>query len=374
MDAVEYNKLKNALRKYLNYNELVAISSETNILLAPPIRASLHVTARCNSDCAYCPFRMSLSKSRLDLSLEITQKIIHDLADLGVKLLFISGGEPLLHKDIIQICNYAASLGLTVQLATNGLLLTYEIAQKLSKVGVCNLIMSLDSIEEEVYLACRGVRNPRIMETLDILSSFSEQKPGNASAVTFVVSQKNFRELPSFIRFINDYSAGKIRINIQPFHHSQYTKGNDVIANSKDEAEWIETMERVVTLKQEGCCINVSEDYLRNIPAFMFHNKKMTGPCLTGFSGIYIQDNLDVVPCWKLPSVGNLKKENLLDIWLSNLYSKAREQMIQRNCGNCMLMCHTSLGSWADCLYKNYHNYDKEKQSYKADSRRTQHD
>ncbi len=353
METIEYYKLQRALGKRLNYNRLLAISSETNIPLAPPIRASLWVTSRCNSDCAYCSFRMSLSKSRLDLSLEKIQKTIRDLADLGVKLLFISGGEPLLHKDIKQICNYAASLGLIVQLATNGLLLTHDIAQELSDVGVRNLIMSLDSLEEEVYLACRGVRNHRIIETLDILSFFSDQKPENASAVTFVVSQKNYRDLPSFIRFINDYSAGKIRINIQPCHYSQYTKGHDLIPAPKDEAIWIETMEQVVALKQEGgYCINVSEEYLRHIPAFVFHNKKMSAPCLTGFSGIYIRNNLDVVPCWKYPPVGNLGKDNLLDLWLSNRYAKAREQMFQKKCGNCMLMCHNSLGSWANDLFK----------------------
>lgn len=358
MNREEYKQLQNALKKHLSYNEMVDISVATDLPLAPPIRASLRVTARCNSDCSYCPYRKSLSRERVDISLETLRNTIDSLAELGVKLLFLSGGEPLLRNDITDICAHAHNRGMIVQLSTNGLLLTQSCALGLSDAGLRHLIMSLDSLEVDIYASHRGVNNKRISETLDTLSYFAQLKPDNSSAVTFVVSQKNYRELPGFIHYIEAIGNGCIGVNIQPFHDSRFTRNPELRPNPDDELAWKEIMEQVVTLKSEGFHINVRDDYLRHIPAFIFHNAPQEGPCMTGFMGIFITENLDAVPCWKFPAIGNLNDKSALDIWLSEPYSVSRHRMLHRDCDNCMLMCHTGLGDWANYLYNpiNFHH------------------
>jgi len=351
MDRETYFRLQNALKKYMVYNELVAASAAAGLPLAPPIRASLRVTSRCNSDCAYCPYGKSRSKNRLDLPLDTLRQAIGSLADLGVKLLFLSGGEPLLRSDIFDICVHATQLGMTVQLATNGLLLTKDIAKNLNDAGVANLIMSLDSLQEDIYYIHRGITRPRITDALETLSFFSGLNDNNSAAVTFVVSQKNILELPSFISFVETFGKGRIGVNIQPYHKSAISRDSTLEPDAEDETAWISTIEQVIELKRAASHINVSEDYLRDIPAFVFHKDTMKGYCLSGYYGMYVQENMDVLPCWRLPPVGNLKDNTALDVWLSKPYKDARQRMLHKDCNKCMLMCHTSLGNWANYLF-----------------------
>jgi MoaA/NifB/PqqE/SkfB family radical SAM enzyme len=352
MEIEEYKRLQQVLKRHLGYNEMVALSADIGLPIAPPIRASLRVTSRCNSDCVYCPYRRSLTRNRIDLPKETLFRAIDTMADLGVRLLFLSGGEPLLRDDLAQICAHAYGRGMRVQLSTNGLLLVYEVAQSLNEAGLSELIMSLDSLEEKSYSIHRGVQNVRILETLDVLSRFSDFRVENSSSVTFVVSRKNYHELPGFIRFIEDFSDGRIGINIQPFHDSQHTKERDLLLSSEDESKLKKIMEEVVALKQSGSRINVSEDYLRGVSDYLIHGRMPEGPCWVGYFGMYVQENLDVLPCWKMPSVGNLTFMSATDLWLSPEYAKARNQMTHKECSRCMFLCNQSIPDWFEILYK----------------------
>lgn len=353
MKPDEYRRLSQALKRYLSYSSMVALSAETGLPLAPPIRASLHVTSHCNSDCVYCSYRRSLLRDRHDLPLVSIVEAIDSMAELGVRLLFISGGEPLLRNDLIQICSHAKGRRMTVQLSTNGLLLTRQIVLDLNEAGLSNLIMSLDSLEDEVYMQHRGVHNPRILEKLDLLAVFANLRKENSSAVTFVVSQKNFLELPAFVRFIDNFANGRICVNIQPFHDFGLSHNQDLRFSSEYESMLNETIRQVIALKEMGCHVNASEDYLHAIPDFLLHGH-LRGEisCHVGYFGMYVQENLDVLPCWKMPPVGNLANSSATDIWLSAAYVEARNRMIQKKCSRCMLLCHQTIPDWFEALYR----------------------
>ena len=104
-----------------------------------------------------------------------------------------------------------------------------------------------------------------------------------------------------------------------------------------------EAIERVINLKQQGAPVLNSEYYLRRIPQFMLTRRSLLQGfhCTAGYIGVNIDSNLDVLPCWSLPPVGNLRTENLQAIWTSRRFGELRQQMKRLECPGCWLICHT---------------------------------
>ncbi|NLD94177.1 MAG: radical SAM protein [Fibrobacter sp.] len=109
-----------------------------------PIWAQLKITERCNLNCGYC------SEHKNDgchVSAETVYKWIDHCACLGIKHLEFIGGEPLMHPDLFELIAYVKSKGINTGLTTNGFLLTREKAEKLIKLGIKRMQMSIDCIE-----------------------------------------------------------------------------------------------------------------------------------------------------------------------------------------------------------------------------------
>ena len=114
----------------------------------------ISVTDKCNLRCRYCmPEDGICKKDHQDMMTEdeiITA--VEAAAALGITKLRITGGEPLVKKNIVSICRRAAAVpGIReVCLTTNGLLLP-QLAKELKEAGVKRLNLSLDTLEPEKY-------------------------------------------------------------------------------------------------------------------------------------------------------------------------------------------------------------------------------
>ena len=114
----------------------------------------MSVTDKCNLRCRYCmPEEGVCKRSHFDMLTEdeiITA--VEAAASLGITKLRITGGEPLVKKNIVSICRRAAAVeGIReVCLTTNGLLLP-QLAKALKEAGVSRLNLSLDTLDEKKY-------------------------------------------------------------------------------------------------------------------------------------------------------------------------------------------------------------------------------
>lgn len=115
----------------------------------------LSVTQRCNLRCAYCG--MESEKKEREMTPEDIEKAVSVFADLGIRKVRLTGGEPLVRKDIIEIVKRVSSVkGIeTVALTTNGVLLE-EYAEPLKKAGVQSVNISLDTLDREQYKSITG--------------------------------------------------------------------------------------------------------------------------------------------------------------------------------------------------------------------------
>ena len=114
----------------------------------------LSVTDRCNLRCRYCMPADGVCKKDHEQMLTEDEMItaVEAAASLGIKKLRITGGEPLVKKNIVSICRRAAAVeGINeVCLTTNGILLP-QMAKDLREAGVRRINLSLDTLKPEKY-------------------------------------------------------------------------------------------------------------------------------------------------------------------------------------------------------------------------------
>jgi cyclic pyranopterin phosphate synthase len=144
--------------------------------LGRPLRdLRISVTDRCNFRCVYCMPRevfgrdyQFLPRSAL-LSFEELERVARVFVGLGVEKIRITGGEPLVRRDVEQLVARLAALdGLDLTLTTNGALLPQK-ARALADAGLRRVTVSLDSLDDEVFRAMNDVDFPvaRVLAGID---------------------------------------------------------------------------------------------------------------------------------------------------------------------------------------------------------------
>ncbi len=121
-----------------------------------PELVSWNTTQRCNLRCGHC--YLAAGKAAPDeLTLAEGRRLIDDLAAAGTRMLILTGGEPLLRRDLGELVAHAAARGLLPVLGTNGMLLTPDKVQHLRQRGLAGAAISLDSIDPAQHDRFRGV-------------------------------------------------------------------------------------------------------------------------------------------------------------------------------------------------------------------------
>jgi cyclic pyranopterin phosphate synthase len=143
-----------------------------------PLRdVRISVTDRCNLRCVYCmpkevfgrEFKF-LDRAEI-LTFEEIERLARVFVELGVEKIRITGGEPLLRRDLdVLIAKLAAVDGLNdITLTTNGALLKRETARKLREAGLNRITVSLDSLDDDVFRRMNDVDFPvdRVLGAVD---------------------------------------------------------------------------------------------------------------------------------------------------------------------------------------------------------------
>jgi len=120
-------------------------------------RLWLYTNFDCNLHCDYCCVRSSPTAPRRELGLTRVQRIAHEAAELGVKEIFVTGGEPFLLEDIGEVLLSCAAAAPTTVL-TNGMLFTGRRAESLRALPCDRIVLqiSLDSATPDLHDQHRG--------------------------------------------------------------------------------------------------------------------------------------------------------------------------------------------------------------------------
>ncbi|MCG3402516.1 GTP 3',8-cyclase MoaA [Staphylococcus massiliensis] len=236
--------------------------------LGRPIRdLRISVTDRCNFRCDYCMPKeifgddfVFLPKNEL-LTFEEMIRIARIYAKVGVEKIRITGGEPLLRRDLDQLIKGLTEIdGINdIGLTTNGLLLKKH-GQKLYDAGLRRINVSLDAIEDEVFQAInnRNIKASTILDQIDYAVSIGFKVKVN------VVVQKG----------VNDH---QILPMVEYFKHTDVTirfiefmdVGND---NGWDFSKVVSKDEMLNMIEQEFDITPVPPKYFGEVAKYYQHN------------------------------------------------------------------------------------------------------
>lgn len=104
-------------------------------------------TKACNLACAHCYASAKLNPAPDELTTDEGKAFFDDLADYGVPAVLLSGGEPLVRPDLLELVEHGRSRGLRFTLSSNGTLIDAELARTLAAAGVIYVGVSIDGDE-----------------------------------------------------------------------------------------------------------------------------------------------------------------------------------------------------------------------------------
>ncbi len=158
------------------------------------------VTMRCNLNCIYC-HREGQSSEGEELSVEEIAEIAKAFYSLGLKKVKITGGEPLLRKDICEIVNVMPFQ--EVSITTNGTLL-YRMAKKLKDSGLDRVNVSLDSLREDTYRLITGGDVKKVVKGIKAACE-AELTPVKINMVVMRgINDRQIHEMLEFVSSLND--------------------------------------------------------------------------------------------------------------------------------------------------------------------------
>ena len=181
----------------------------------------LSVTDRCNLRCRYCmPEDGVCKKSHGDMLTEEEMLLaVEAAASLGVRKLRITGGEPLVKRNILSICEKAAAVpGIReVCLTTNGVLLP-QYARALQECGVKRLNLSLDTLDPEKY--AHMTRWGRLDQALAGLDAALEAGFEKIKVNAVLIGGFNDDEIPALAELTRRYPLDVRFIELMPMYDS----------------------------------------------------------------------------------------------------------------------------------------------------------
>jgi MoaA/NifB/PqqE/SkfB family radical SAM enzyme len=137
--------------------------------LVGPLVVHLEVVAACNLSCAHC-FAGELPRNHDPLTVREMEGLFAELSRLGTFRVSLTGGEPLLRRDLLDVVDAAVAAGLHPSLTTNAMLLSEDLARALGARPLASLNVSLEGPTAAVNDAVRGAGTfDRVLEKLALL-------------------------------------------------------------------------------------------------------------------------------------------------------------------------------------------------------------
>jgi len=296
-------------------------------------------TYECNFKCPHCG--TAAGEAREDeLKTDEILKAIDSLAELGCKIFSVTGGEPLLRKDIFEVLGYAKDKGMTIGIVTNGYA-TEDYIPQLKKVGLDSVLVSIDGYGAN-HEKIRGTKGSyeKCLKSLDL---YYELKVP-VRAVSTVMLDENVDDIPKIIEDVWRHKITNQRI--QPLIPEGRAKG------TKNNPETVKKVLRIIhDAREKGINVEMSEGFAylgaidERVRSFDFF-------CGCGWNTFTIMHNGNIMGCPAIdyPNLGegNIREKDLKRIWW-NGFDKFRKTIFEdlpEKCKDCQYVRICRGGCW----------------------------
>jgi radical SAM protein with 4Fe4S-binding SPASM domain len=304
-----------------------------------PIHPVWEVTAACNLRCRHCHANGG-KRAEGELTTEEGKRLLEDLVSVDeFRMLVFTGGEPLVRPDIFELVEYASSLGLEVAIATNGTLITPEVAKRLKRIGVCDLAIGIDAADTQLHDFIRGV--PGCFERT-MRGIYATKEAGIALQLNITVMRYNYQQIPRLLDLADELDAEIVLL----YQVIPMGRAKDDLELSVEEYA---ALTKLVSQRQknsrpiiEPICSPQYWAYLvrrngRGALGMKLAQIAFKG-CVAGSGLCYIKPDGEVWPCPFIPvSAGNVRLTPLSEIWdKSELFHTLRDRRnLKGKCGEC---------------------------------------
>lgn len=309
-------------------------------------------TLRCNAYCEFCGSRCGDNDCSNELSKEEICRVFKQIAeryDPSQIMINVSGGEPLMRKDLIPIMQYAVSLGYQWGLVTNGMLLTEEMINALKQTDLKTVSISIDGLQE-THDSLRGVKGG-LDSVLQNIKLFSEAEFLETIMITTVVSKKNITELDNIKKLLKSLHINSWRIcPVDPIGRAN---GESELLLSNEQINYL--YDYIVSCRNESLPFSVTTSCSHYLGKYEFDVRSFPFQCNAGKTVGSILANGDIFVCSNVPRVpeliqGNIRNDNFVDVWEKGFsYFRNTENRRQGKCAECVYYtncCGDSLHTW----------------------------
>ncbi len=162
------------------------------------------VTKGCNLRCIHCRATATELMSPKDLPTARALDIITQIAAYANPILVLSGGEPLYRRDIFELARFGTDKGLRVALATNGTMVTKELARRIVESGVKRVSISLDGADSMTHDTFRGI--PGAFDAA-VYGLRNLKELGMSVQINMTIARHNARQLPQVLDLARSLGA-----------------------------------------------------------------------------------------------------------------------------------------------------------------------
>jgi radical SAM protein with 4Fe4S-binding SPASM domain len=276
--------------------------------------------------------------------------MIDEFVDAGVVDMAVSGGEPLIRRDVFDVISYATTRGLSVGVGSNGGRLTQSQATRLKQAGINRFQVSLDGFEDahDTLRCWPGLFN-RVLRTIHIASD-----AGLRVHVCLTINRLNATRLTEFAHFLCTLPVS--RLNLSRFVPTG--RGSQELDLTKD--EWHATIVECLRMRRElQGRLEITSHLAQHalIDDDVINNPTFVG-CQAGRGQGCVASNGDVFPCVLLPVfLGNIRQNRFVDIWVNSVVNEqlgSRDYLkgecgtcsVREQCGGCRAVAYARTGDW----------------------------
>ncbi len=323
--------------------------------------AILYVTAGCNLQCITCSFRTPLPA---ELTLEEIRTLAGDLKRLGLRHIVYSGGEPLLRRDFVEICETFKHLGVKQTLLTNGLLLEKRFDQ--IAVFFSEVIVSIDGPKAQVHNKIRG------MNAFDAIIrgvNRAVDAGGCVVSIRTVLQRSNFRYVPEMLGFAKSLGVQRLSFLAADVHSDSFGRDkfgpaaetSDICLNSDETAELRQIVDesfsdssidnlQPLRVDSRSRLMHIVQYYEAMNNGAAFPNNICNAPMVS----TVITSSGDVHPCYFLPRAGNIRTSTIAEILNSTEMKSTRSDVRAYRPAECKTCVCTLYKSPAAALFDRF--------------------
>ncbi len=350
------------LDKPHHFSQLANTQADARRHLSAPVGVIWELTRGCNLKCKHC-FSNSGRPEAEELTTEEVKAAIDLFADQKVFYINFTGGEPLLRSDLFEILQYASSKKISIDLSTNGFLVTPRTVELLQEPNVFQVQLSIDGLGDS-HDRFRGVKGSfqRALEAIRLL-----RQANFGVVISTTVSKTNLAQISELIDLSMGVGASVFKTTLFIPTGRGKSSRQELALDSGDVRRlallMVEMEEKVagrLLLKKDSCYPWLLEKNHLPDPAWM---RPKNVSCAAGTSSLFITADGNVVPCPFLRQlvIGNLRNDEFSDLWESDALSVFRTLKpgdLKGKCSHCEYLgtqcyggCRAAALAYNDDLY-----------------------